>query len=65
LRVSPALAFSVAAAVVVLAGSALLIAEVFRLQNQLQNMQAAQGEKDRQLQELIKNSPKSEPVSSN
>ena len=52
LRVSPALAFSVAAAVVVLAGSALLIAEVFRLQNQLQNMQAAQGEKDRQLQEL-------------
>ena len=49
---SPAIAFSVVAAVALVAGSAFLIARVFSLQNQLQNMQSAQGEKDRQLHEV-------------
>ena len=52
LRVNPVFAFSVVAAIALVAGSALLIAEVFGLQNQVRNMQSAQAEKDRRLQEL-------------
>ena len=53
LRASPAFAFSVVAAIALVAGSAFLIARAFSLQNQLHDIKAAQGEKERQLQEVV------------
>jgi hypothetical protein len=52
LSVSPVFAFSVVAAVIIVAGSALLITQIFRLQDRLLNMQAEQNEKERQVQLL-------------
>jgi hypothetical protein len=52
LSVSPVFAFAVVAAVIIVAGSALLITQIFRLQDRILSMQAEQNEKERQVQLL-------------